>query len=360
MGSLVGLFESREKAQRAASALREAGFPAQRHQRRDARPLRRRRGRRRRGPGRGVGDGGGGGRRLITGGATGLALGLGALTIPGAGPFLAVGPIVSALTARDGRGRRGADRRPGRRGRPRGGRPALPGRHRARRRPRHRQGPRRPGRPGVQDPRTRGASPPQRAPRTLEGRPGFRYHTGAETETRPRRPPPRPGRLPSTDTLRESTMSEKRTDRDDSRPRDGRRQGRRDGGRRDDRGLDRRGRRRPGRRGHRRRGRRVPGGAAGVAIDDRDYAEVEPEFRNEWERGPHYKESSSWDDASAAYRHGWESHADPALRAARGTTSGPTSRRTGRARAASTITNPSPGPAGNARAAVVKPTSTPR
>jgi hypothetical protein len=51
-------------------------------------------------------------------------------------------------------------------------------------------------------------------------------------------------------------------------------------------------------------------GAVGVALDNRDYTEVEPDFRLEWERGP-YKASSSWEDASAAYQHGWESRARP-------------------------------------------------
>ena len=55
------------------------------------------------------------------------------------------------------------------------------------------------------------------------------------------------------------------------------------------------------------------GGAAGVAVDDRDYTDVEHEFRHDWERGP-YKASSSWDEASTAYKHGWESHSKPELK----------------------------------------------
>src|SRR4051794_12127915 len=49
------------------------------------------------------------------------------------------------------------------------------------------------------------------------------------------------------------------------------------------------------------------GGALGVALD---YMSAEPVFRDEWERGP-YKESSAWDEASAAYRYGWESFNQP-------------------------------------------------
>jgi len=44
------------------------------------------------------------------------------------------------------------------------------------------------------------------------------------------------------------------------------------------------------------------GGALGAVLD---YMSAEPVFRDEWERGP-YKESSTWDEASAAYRYGWE------------------------------------------------------
>ncbi len=50
------------------------------------------------------------------------------------------------------------------------------------------------------------------------------------------------------------------------------------------------------------------GGGAGAAYDNYDAAE--PEFRHEWERGPS-KESTAWDQASAAYRYGWESHDKP-------------------------------------------------
>jgi hypothetical protein len=49
------------------------------------------------------------------------------------------------------------------------------------------------------------------------------------------------------------------------------------------------------------------GGAAGLALD---YRAAEPEFRDEWERGP-YKASTSWDEASAAYQYGWESYDRP-------------------------------------------------
>jgi phage tail tape-measure protein len=49
------------------------------------------------------------------------------------------------------------------------------------------------------------------------------------------------------------------------------------------------------------------GGAAGAAFD---YSSAEPELRDEWERGP-YKASSTWDEASSAYRYGWESYDRP-------------------------------------------------
>jgi len=56
-------------------------------------------------------------------------------------------------------------------------------------------------------------------------------------------------------------------------------------------------------------GSAVGGGAAAMM----DYDSAEPEFRHEWERGP-YKASTSWDDASSAYRYGWESYDRPEYR----------------------------------------------
>ena len=49
------------------------------------------------------------------------------------------------------------------------------------------------------------------------------------------------------------------------------------------------------------------GGGLGALLD---YRSAEPVFRDEWERGP-YKESTSWDEASAAYRYGWENFDRP-------------------------------------------------
>ena len=98
MGTLVGLFESREKAQRAAAGLREAGFASNdisvvMRDRADAAEV---------AGDAGLGETSAAGAGAVGGGvlgaAAGLAMGLGALTIPGVGPFLAVGPIVSALT----------------------------------------------------------------------------------------------------------------------------------------------------------------------------------------------------------------------------------------------------------------------
>ena len=55
------------------------------------------------------------------------------------------------------------------------------------------------------------------------------------------------------------------------------------------------------------------GAAVGAMFDDREYAEVQPEFRHEWERGP-YKESAAWDQASSAYQHGWDNGHRPEYR----------------------------------------------
>jgi uncharacterized membrane protein len=52
------------------------------------------------------------------------------------------------------------------------------------------------------------------------------------------------------------------------------------------------------------------GAATGAALD---YAAVEPEFHEEWRNGP-YRDRSTWDDASAAYRYGWESYSEPEFR----------------------------------------------
>ena len=54
-------------------------------------------------------------------------------------------------------------------------------------------------------------------------------------------------------------------------------------------------------------------GGVAAAFDDLDYRQVEPEFRLDWERGP-YRESSAWDEASAAYQHGWDRFDRPAYR----------------------------------------------
>ncbi|MDR3636222.1 MAG: hypothetical protein P4L84_20640 [Isosphaeraceae bacterium] len=51
----------------------------------------------------------------------------------------------------------------------------------------------------------------------------------------------------------------------------------------------------------------LSGGLAGAAID---YNDVEPHFREEWEHGPH-SDRFDWNQSSAAYRYGWESAGEP-------------------------------------------------
>jgi hypothetical protein len=93
MTTVVGMFEARDAADRAVEALKAAGFRAEdlsvvarelslagdvRDKKSDAGPA--------------VISGG------VIGGVAGLLAGLGAMAVPGIGPFLAVGPLAAALT----------------------------------------------------------------------------------------------------------------------------------------------------------------------------------------------------------------------------------------------------------------------
>src|SRR5262245_20142397 len=51
----------------------------------------------------------------------------------------------------------------------------------------------------------------------------------------------------------------------------------------------------------------VVGGALGAAAT---YTEAEPYFREHWEKGP-YRENTTWEQASPAYRYGFESFEKP-------------------------------------------------
>lgn len=51
----------------------------------------------------------------------------------------------------------------------------------------------------------------------------------------------------------------------------------------------------------------ISGGVVGAALE---YSDVEPYFREDWEHNPH-RDRFNWDQASAAYRYGWESVAEP-------------------------------------------------
>ncbi|WP_435017802.1 DUF2382 domain-containing protein [Tundrisphaera sp. TA3] len=96
MGTVVGLFETRDQAVKAVESLKAAGFPAEdmsivmRDREASADVAEE----------AGVGDAAaagamGGG---LLGGIAGLVLGAGALAIPGIGPIIAAGPIAAALT----------------------------------------------------------------------------------------------------------------------------------------------------------------------------------------------------------------------------------------------------------------------
>lgn len=95
MSTVVGLFETREKAHRAVEALKQGGFRAE-----DMSIVMRDRGAAAEvaeevgvGSGAAAGAVGGG----ILGGLGGLLVGIGALAIPGIGPIIAAGPLAAAL-----------------------------------------------------------------------------------------------------------------------------------------------------------------------------------------------------------------------------------------------------------------------
>lgn len=311
MSSVVGLFGTRGEAQRAAAALREAGFSAD-----DISVVMRDRADAARVAtdagldevsGAGMGAVGG----SVLGGAAGLALGLGALTIPGLGPLLAAGPIVAALTGAGAGAVAGgllgalSD----------AGVPAEDAPH-------YQEGVERGGvlvtvkAPAGREGEARAILERQGLRQLNEHRalwnadPGYRYQTHDETTAGA----PAASAAGRTSTSQSSTersqnMAAKKTghvdDQVDRARVDAKAGGAAVGG----------------------TAGAVIGGAvggpvgaavgavagaaigggAGVAVDDRDYKAVEPEFRHEWERGP-YKASTSWDDASAAYQSGWDVH----------------------------------------------------
>ncbi len=314
MGTLVGLFDTRERAQRAAAALREAGFNANdisvvmKH-RTDAADV---------AAGAGLNDvsaaGAGAVGGTVFGGAAGLALGLGLLTIPGLGPLLAAGPIVAAITGAGvgaaAGGLLGALTDLG-----------VP----AEDAPHYQEGIDRGGvLVTVKPPDGREAE--AHAILEREGlrhldehrqrwktEPNYRYHTGAETELGSAEAGVRTdSRVNASETRVNPSPSARTTAGHETIDRatvDAKAGGTAVGGT---------------------AGALIgaavggpigagvgavigsaAGGAAGAAVDERDYTDVEPDFRLDWERGPYYKESSSWDDASAAYRHGWEGHGHP-------------------------------------------------
>jgi len=95
MSTVVGLFETRDQAQRAVEALKQAGFRAE-----DISVVLRDQGETValseapvEGSGAAAGPVGGG----ILGGLGGLLVGIGALAIPGIGPIIAAGPLAATL-----------------------------------------------------------------------------------------------------------------------------------------------------------------------------------------------------------------------------------------------------------------------
>jgi hypothetical protein len=58
----------------------------------------------------------------------------------------------------------------------------------------------------------------------------------------------------------------------------------------------------------------VVGGLSGAGVGEAmRFAGVEPEFRAEWEAGPH-RDRTTWEQAAGAYRYGWESRDRPEFR----------------------------------------------
>ncbi len=313
MGTLVGLFDTRDQAQRAASALREAGFSPNdisvvMSHREDAAEV---------AAGAGLGEvsaaGAGAVGGTVLGGAAGLALGFGLLTIPGLGPLLAAGPIVAAITGAGvgaaAGGLLGAltdlgvaeqDAPHYQEGVERGGVlvtvKAPDGRESEAHAILEREGLRH-----LDEHR-----------KIWKSNPGYRYHTGADTEIGAGKASVTAARnTPPTATPRSSTMASKKTTDHEGVDRatvDAKAGGTAAGGTAG--ALIGAAVGGPVGAGIGAVAGAAMGGAAGVAVDDHDYSSVEPHFRQEWERGP-YKASSSWDDASTAYRHGWESHSRP-------------------------------------------------
>lgn len=309
MGTLIGLFDTRGQAQRAAAALRQAGFSPNdisvvMSHREDAAEV---------AAGAGLGEvsaaGAGAVGGTVLGGAAGLALGFGLLTIPGLGPLLAAGPIVAAITgagvgaaaggllgALSDLGVSEQDAPHYQEGVERGGVlvtvKAPDGRESEAHAILEREGLRH-----LDEHR-----------KLWKSNPGYRYHTGADTEVGSGTAA---GRTSSPATPRNSTMATKKTTEHEGVDRatvDAKAGGTAAGGTAG--ALIGAAVGGPVGAGVGAVAGAVIGGAAGAAVDDRDYTAVEPEFRQEWERGP-YKASSSWDDASTAYRHGWESHTRP-------------------------------------------------